>query len=94
MTLSPIAIGVIGVVALLILLYFGMHIGVAMCLVGFVGYWLCIGNINAAVGLFKSVPYTTSASFNLSVIPMFISWGSWPITAESARSCTRPATSF
>lgn len=75
MTVSPIAIGVIGVIALLVLLYFGMHIGVAMGLVGFVGYWLCLGNINAAVGLFKSVPYTTSASFNLSVIPMFILMG-------------------
>ncbi len=74
--MSPILIGVIGIVALLVLLFLRMHIGVAMALVGFIGVVIVTnGNLNAAIGYFKSVPFTTAASFSLSVIPMFVLMG-------------------
>ena len=74
--MSPILIGVVGILVLLVLLFFRMHIGVAMALVGFFGVvFVTGGNFAAAIGYFKSVPFTTAASFSLSVIPMFVLMG-------------------
>jgi len=80
--MGPIAIGLLGLLALLVMLFLGMHIGVAMALVGFFGmfYVSSIGfgttfGLNAAIGLLKSMPYTQSATFALSVIPMFVLMG-------------------
>ncbi len=74
--MSPILIGVIGILVLLVLLFFRVHIGVAMALVGFFGVvFVMHGNFNAAIGYFKSVPFNTAASFSLSVIPMFVLMG-------------------
>ena len=73
--MDPIAIGLLGILALLILLFLGVHIGMAMVIVGFLGVILVTGNVNSAMGYLKSVPFTTSATFNLSVIPMFVLMG-------------------
>ncbi|MBQ9980440.1 MAG: TRAP transporter large permease [Oscillospiraceae bacterium] len=73
--MGPITLGILGIVFLLVLLFFGMKIGIAMLIVGVAGYTYVTGNFNAAVGLLKSVPYTTAASFSLSVIPMFVFMG-------------------
>ena len=74
--MDPILVGLLGIVALLVLLFLGVHIGMAMVIVGFIG---CIfvtgGNVTAAMGYLKTVPFTTSATFNLSVIPMFVLMG-------------------
>ncbi len=72
--MSPLVIGLIGVIALLVCLFFGMNIAFSMTLVGFVGYALCV-NTKAALGLFTSTPFTTVANFGLSVIPMFVLMG-------------------
>lgn len=68
-------LGVVGVLALLVMLFFGMQIGIAMTLVGFVGYYLVSGSLKASVGVLLTVPFTTAGNFNLSVIPMFILMG-------------------
>ena len=69
--MDPVVIALIGVVALLVLLFLGMNIGFTMIVVGFFGY-MAIVNSSAAMGLFASTPFTTVANFNLSVIPMFV----------------------
>lgn len=73
--MGPITIGVLGIVLLLVFLFFGMKIGIAMLVVGIAGYTYCTGNFSAAVGMLKSIPYTTASNFSLSVIPMFVFMG-------------------
>lgn len=73
--MDPIIIGLLGILALLVLLFLGVHIGMAMVIVGFLGVFLVTGNIVPALGYLKTVPFTTSANFNLSVIPMFVLMG-------------------
>ncbi len=74
--MDPILIGVLGILVLLVLLFFRMHIGVAMALVGFLGVvFVTHGRVMAAIGYFKTVPFTRTADFNLSVIPMFVLMG-------------------
>lgn len=73
--MGPIMMGVVGILVLLVVLFLGMQIGIAMTLVGFVGYYLVSGSMKAALGVLQTVPFTTAGNFNLSVIPMFILMG-------------------
>jgi tripartite ATP-independent transporter DctM subunit len=72
--MDPVVIGIIGVIALLVMLFLGMNIGFSMIVVGFVGY-ACVVNVKAAMGLFASIPFSTVANYSLSVIPMFVLMG-------------------
>ena len=72
--MDPIIVGLLGVVALLVLLFFGMNIGFTMIVVGFFGY-LILTNMTAAMGLFASIPFTTVNNYGLSVIPLFVLMG-------------------
>ena len=78
--MEPITVGVIGIVVLIFLLFAGLPIGVGMSLVGFLGFAYLAG-MDAALGLLRTVPYTTFASNNLSVIPLFILMGSFAFAA-------------
>jgi len=78
--MSPTLIGILGIVALLVLLFLGMNIGFSLLVVGFIGYALIV-NMKGAMGLFASVPFTTVANFGLSVIPMFVLMGQFAFYA-------------
>ena len=74
--MDPFIVGLIGIAILLILLFSGLSIGVAMALVGFLGFSVLVG-FGPALGLLKTVPYSTFADYGLSVIPLFILMGSF-----------------
>ena len=78
--MDPIAVGIIGIFVLIILIFARMHIGIAMALVGFVGFAAIVG-IEPALGVLKTVPYSTLSSQDLSVIPLFILMGTFAFTA-------------
>ena len=78
--MEPITVGIIGIVVLIFLLFAGLPIGVGMSLIGFLGFAYLAG-MDAALGLLRTVPYTTFASNNLSVIPLFILMGSFAFAA-------------
>ncbi len=80
--MSGIIAGVLGLVILLILLFMGMHIGLAMALVGFVGiFYMNAQKYNAgmaftrAIGAFKTGPFGSCSKESLVVIPMFTLMG-------------------
>jgi len=73
--MSSLTIGYIGIVVLIILLFSRIPIGVALGLVGFVGFSVVAG-LNAGLGVMKTVPFTTFGSYSLSVVPLFILMGS------------------
>jgi tripartite ATP-independent transporter DctM subunit len=74
-----------GIVILLALLFLGMHIGLAMTLVGFVGYALVV-NFNAAMGVLRNVPATQASNFALVVIPLFILMGNFAFASGMSES--------
>lgn len=78
--MSPTVTGVVGIIILLILLFSRMNIGAAMGIVGFAGFAYLIG-LGPALGLLKTVPYETFASYNLSVIPLFMLMGAFALEA-------------
>ena len=73
--LDPATAGVIVVVLLAIMLTIGVHIGVALGLGGFIGIFLAIGP-DAALAQMATIPFNTTNSFTLAVIPLFILMGS------------------
>ncbi len=72
--MDPILISVIGIAVFLVLLFLGLQIGLSLAVVGFFGYAILRG-FPAAFGLLKTTPFSTCASFSLSVIPLFVLMG-------------------
>lgn len=73
--LDPTTTGIIVLVVLGGMLALGVHIGVALGLGGLLGMYLSIGP-DAAWAQLATVPFSTTNSFTLAVIPLFILMGS------------------
>ncbi|MEM9146217.1 MAG: TRAP transporter large permease [Pseudomonadota bacterium] len=66
--------GAVVMVLLMVMLAAGVHIGVALGLAGVLGMMLAIGP-DAALAQLATVPFSTTNSFTLAVIPLFILMG-------------------
>jgi tripartite ATP-independent transporter DctM subunit len=71
--MSPLVIGLIGLVIVLALIFLRMPIAVAMFLVGFLGIWY-MGGWKAGISLIGSMPFN-SISYALVTLPLFILMG-------------------
>jgi tripartite ATP-independent transporter DctM subunit len=78
--MSPTAIGAIGMVALLALLFLRMPIGIAMALVGAIGI-AALNSPGAALIVLGSYPYSYAAVQELSVIPLFVLMGNFAVVS-------------
>jgi C4-dicarboxylate transporter DctM subunit len=67
-------IGALGVLALFTMLFFRVPVWVALTLVGFIGNSIMSG-ITPTFALAGTVPFDVGASYNLSVLPLFILMG-------------------
>lgn len=72
--MSPEQIGLVGCLALVVLLCSSMPVAFAMAVVGFVGFG-CVVNPHAAVSMVTMDLYDTFASYSLTVIPLFVLMG-------------------
>ncbi len=73
--LEPASAGILVAFALAAMLGAGVHIGVALGLSGVLGTFLAIGP-DAAWAQLATIPFSTTNSFTLAVIPLFILMGS------------------
>lgn len=72
--MTPLNVGLIGIVILLALIFTRMPIAFVMALVGFAGFAYLRG-LNPALALLGSVPYRTFANYDLCAAPLFILMG-------------------
>ncbi len=72
--MSPETTGLLGIIAMLVLLALRMPIGVAMLLVGAVGFGMLHG-VQNAMYMLGSYPYGSAAVYDLAVIPLFVLMG-------------------
>ncbi|NLE10786.1 MAG: TRAP transporter large permease [Actinobacteria bacterium] len=86
--MTPAVIGIIAIVIFLLLIFLGMNIGLALLLVGFVGY-AAVLNPAAAIGLIRKVPATQASTYALIVIPLFILMGNFGYHAGLSGSLYR-----
>lgn len=67
-------ISIVCIALLLVLIFSGMNIGLAMLLTGFVGYaW--VRGFSAALTMLCTAPFSNAANYNFSVIPLFTLMG-------------------
>ena len=69
--MEPITIGILGMIALTVMIVAGIRIFVAAGLVGFFGLWALRG-FDKAVGIAGHIPYSDTTNYALSVLPLFI----------------------
>ncbi|MFV0439258.1 MAG: TRAP transporter large permease [Desulfopila sp.] len=86
--MSPLEVGFVGIVCVIVLLLSRMYIGLAMGLVGFVGF-AAISGWEPAFGILRTVPYTTFANDGMSVIPLFILMGAFAFEAGMSEDLYR-----
>jgi C4-dicarboxylate transporter, DctM subunit len=68
-------LGIIGILALFFIIFvFGIPVGFAMGLVGFIGFWYVIG-MGAATNMLATQIWDTFSNYGLTVIPLFIFMG-------------------
>jgi len=78
--MSPTTAGVVGMAALLGLLFLRMPIGIAMALVGAIGIAF-LNSPDAALHILGSYPYSHGAVQALSVIPLFVLMGNFAVVS-------------
>ncbi|MCE5253324.1 MAG: hypothetical protein LLG45_03795, partial [Actinomycetia bacterium] len=78
--MSATLIGIIGIIVFLVLIFLGMNIGLALLIVGFVGYAVIL-DPSAAIGMLRKVPATQASTYALIVIPLFIMMGNFAFQA-------------
>src|SRR5690625_1171165 len=72
---SPELISLLGIIVFVILLLLRMQVGIALILVGFVGYWFMTGDIKIAFAQLGTSPFGITMTYSLTVMPMFIFMG-------------------
>ena len=82
------AIGLIGIGVLLLLMALRMPIGIAMLLVGIVGFAMLNG-CDAALAALGSYPYQYAAVYDFAVIPLFVLMGNLGSVSGMARDALR-----
>lgn len=72
--MTPLGFGLAGIIFLFILLFSGIPLGIAFMFVGFTGYAIAY-NLPGALGVMRTVPFSTFAEYGFSVCPLFILMG-------------------
>ena len=73
--MEPQVIGLLGIVALLVAISLGLHIGVALGTVGFLGLVWITGSWNMGISLLTTAPWSTTAVYPFSALPLFVLMG-------------------
>src|SRR5919106_549768 len=82
--MSNLAIGALGVAALLVVLFLRVPIGVSLALVGVCGY-AAVDGWRKALAMMGSVPFELASAYSLSVVPLFILMGAVASRAGMSR---------
>jgi C4-dicarboxylate transporter DctM subunit len=71
---SPELLGILGFVFMFVLLALGLHIGISLSVIGFIGCALMLG-FSRSLSMLVTTPYYVVADYNFIVLPMFILMG-------------------
>ena len=86
--MSDTGVGIVGLLALFVLLLFGMPVGIAMLAVGVIGFG-AIQGWHAALATLGQMPFEYSRSVDLSVIPLFVLMGNLCTASGASRGLYR-----
>jgi hypothetical protein len=78
-------IALLSLAAILVLVYGGLHVPVAFCLVSLVGIWAIKGNLDQALSLLGMAANDAVSSYDFGVIPLFVLMGLLVSVADLGR---------
>jgi len=73
--MSPVEIGIVSIVAIVVLIYLGLYISIALALVSFVGIWLMRDNFQLAMNLLKIAVADSVTEYAFATVPLFTFMG-------------------
>jgi C4-dicarboxylate transporter, DctM subunit len=73
--LTDLQIGLISIGVILILIYAGMHVAIALALTSFIGVWLIRDNLTIATRLLSQAAADSISSYVFGVVPLFVLMG-------------------
>ena len=82
--MSTLMIGVVGIILFIVLIFLGMNIGLALLLVGFLGYAAVVNPV-AAFALLRTDPATQASTYTMMVVPLFILMGNFAFQAGMSK---------
>ncbi|MBB4005018.1 MAG: TRAP transporter large permease [Aurantimonas endophytica] len=92
--MSNLEIALLSFPILLALIFARMPIGLAMLVCGFVGNWIVMGRLTPILAQLKSLPFTTFASYSLSIIPLFLLMGQFAAKGGMSQALFRAANAW
>ncbi|MBI4321562.1 MAG: TRAP transporter large permease [Chloroflexi bacterium] len=92
--MEPLSIGLISIVALLVLILMGVHVGLSLMLVGFVGIVVITGSYDTALTMLTTTSFFTSAEWLFVTLPLFIIMGSFGAYAGITNNAYRIANNW
>jgi tripartite ATP-independent transporter DctM subunit len=78
-------IGLASIAAILFLIYTGMHVPIALCVVSFIGVWVIRGSFEQASKLMALAASDAVSSYDFGVIPLFVLMGLLVSVADLGR---------
>lgn len=73
--MPPLEIGIISVIAIVVLIYLGLYIPIALALVSFIGIWLIRDNVELAINLLKIAIGDSVTEYAFATVPLFTFMG-------------------
>lgn len=73
--MTGLEIGLLSMIAIVVLIYAGMHVSIALCLVSLVGVWAIKGNFALAEKLLALAASDAVSSYEFGVVPLFVLMG-------------------
>ena len=73
--MTPVEIGLISIIAIVVLIYLGVYISVALGVVSFLAIWIMRGNIDLAFALTKIAIGDSVMEYTFATIPLFVFMG-------------------
>jgi len=87
-------LGLLGIPAVLLLVFLRVPIGLAMMAIGVFGTWMITKNFNPVMAQFKTLSYSTFASHSLSVVPLFLLMGQFATLSGLSTKIFKAATAW
>ncbi len=82
--MTPVEIGVLGIILMVALFFCGVPIGFSMGIVGFLGFSY-LNSLDTAVSVLGSTIYNNFSDYNLSILPLFLLMGQFAFLSGLSR---------
>ena len=73
--MDPIMIGVLTFVILVLLIFFGIHVAMALALMSLLGVYLALGDFESSIKILSNTAYNAINDYTFAVVPLFVLMG-------------------